>query len=185
MANAYDSIWTEELVSRFIKLHSDGLSFVAIGEALGLTKSACIGKAGRLKLPARRKSADRPRQERKPREPNVKAVNKPKLRIVRAGYGNGMRLDLSVTTDLPIFTCVDEGSLNKTLSELGPNECKYIAGDPREAALYCGHPIYKRSYCVEHFARCYVDPVNRPAAPASPGYQGQAPTERNQLGLVA
>jgi hypothetical protein len=153
--------WTDERVTLFKQMHEQGYSFSAMGEALGISKNACIGKAARLKLPARRVSVDRPRQKRKPRYPKVKAASKPKLRIVRAGYGSGLRIAKSVTLDLPIFTCVDEGSLTKTLDDLGVNECKYIAGDPQEGAFYCGHPIFKRSYCHDHFDRCYVEPLKR------------------------
>lgn len=153
--------WTDERISHFRQMHRDGLSFAEMGEALGISKNACIGKAARLKLPARRVSIDRPRQERKPRAPKPKAESKPMLRIVRAGYGSGLRVTRSVTTDLPIFTCVDADSLNKQLVELGTNDCKYIAGDPREGALYCGHSVFKRSYCEAHFERCYVEPIKR------------------------
>jgi hypothetical protein len=162
MANGSDSIWTDELIARFREMHRSGASFVVIGEALGVTKNACIGKARRLGLVLRRSpNGTRKPKSKRPRTPKVKAASKPILRIVRAGYGSGLRVAKSVTLDVPVFTCVDVGSLDKTLVELGNNECKYIAGDPREGALYCGHPIFKRSYCQTHFERCYVEPLKR------------------------
>lgn len=183
--------WTEERIAVLCKMHDEGCSFSAIGDALGISKNACIGKAGRLKLAARNDSKKRPREQdaskKRPRERTTrpKAVSKPKLRIVRAGYGNGLRVASSITTEMPIFTCVDADSLNKPLIDLGTNDCKYIAGDPREAALYCGLPIFKRSYCAEHFGRCYVEPEKRWDTPGNARMLQPQSFSADQLGSAA
>ncbi len=37
--------------------------------------------------------------------------------------------------------------------------CQWIEGEPdRGAYSFCGKPVLKRSYCAEHYARCYVKP---------------------------
>jgi hypothetical protein len=154
--------WTEERIALLRRMHRDGCSFSEIGDALGVSKNACIGKAGRLGLEKRRVGARS--GSRKPKDPRgkpEKVAHKTVLRVVRAGYGSGLRIASSVSADLPIFTCVDPDSLNKSLDDLGAHECKYIAGDPRDGALYCGHPIFERSYCQAHFERCYVEPQKR------------------------
>ncbi|MCK1367653.1 hypothetical protein IVB47_25120 [Bradyrhizobium sp. 62] len=165
------------------KMHAAGFSFALIGDAIGMSKNSCISKAGRLKLSKRRTSERQPRKQRPSR---AKAINRPVLRIVRAGYGNGLRVASSVMlSEMPVFACIDAAPLNKTLLELGANDCKYIAGDPREGALYCGHPVSQRSYCADHFARCYVEPLKRWGAPSSPGYQAPASGAPNHLESVA
>ncbi|MBM3554435.1 MAG: global cell cycle regulator GcrA-like protein [Alphaproteobacteria bacterium] len=46
-------IWTDEKVGQLTKLWDEGLSTAAIGERLGITKNAVVGKAHRLGLPPR------------------------------------------------------------------------------------------------------------------------------------
>lgn len=185
--NGADTIWTDDLISVLIKMHGQGASFIAIGEAIGVSKNSCIGKARRLGLMLRRQPNGSPR---KPRAKRVKTENpsgkrEKVLRIVRAGYGNGMRVASSTATEMPVFSCIELAPLNKTLIELGANDCKYIAGDPREAAAYCGHPVFKRSYCEGHFNRCYIEPEKRWGAPSSPGYHTSASGGANHLEVAA
>lgn len=127
------------------------------------TRNSIVGLLHRAGLTAEQKSEAR---KRRPPAPKRKREHKPVLRIVSAGYGNGMRVTSSVTSELPVFECIDLPPLNKTLAELGSNECRHIAGDPRDGALYCGHPVHRRSYCAAHFSRCYIEPVKRWSAAA-------------------
>lgn len=154
--------WTDERIATLKRMHRAGLSFSQIGAKLGVSRNACIGKAGRLELPGRLQL----RGPRKPRASRAKVKAEVKhtrvLRIVRAGFGNGMRVSSSVvSSEVRTFECIETPPLNKTLSDLGANDCKYITNDPRDGALYCGHPVSQRSYCADHFARCYFEPLKR------------------------
>lgn len=158
--NNNNTSWTDEQSALLRKLHGEGLSFALISDEVGHTRNSCIGKARRMDLPMRvtlksKNAEPRPKQERRRYISIVRANgNTPNLRVVE-----------TVQTDLPTFRC-DVEPLNKALDEIGREECRYIAGDPREGALYCGHPAVKRSYCAAHFARCYVEPLKRWGAAA-------------------
>ena len=45
--------WTDDRIDQLRKLWDQGLSASAIGRQLGVSKNAVVGKAHRLKLPAR------------------------------------------------------------------------------------------------------------------------------------
>lgn len=151
--------WTDERIATLKRMHRAGFSFSQIGTELGVSRNACIGKAGRLELPGRQL---KPRQPREPRQPKAKVKHTRVLRIVRAGFGNGLRVASSVaSSEVRTFACIETPPLNKALADVGANDCKYITNDPRDGALYCGHPISQRSYCAEHFARCYFEPLKR------------------------
>lgn len=51
--NIHIPTWTAERIDQLRKLHAANLSFQEIGTAIGMTRSACRGKASRLGLPAR------------------------------------------------------------------------------------------------------------------------------------
>jgi hypothetical protein len=150
--------WTDDEVEQFKRLHAAGDSFGLIGSQIGKSRNACISKARRLGLPMRVVTRSL-RPEKKPRPPKQ---NRPHLTICRAsGNSNKLRLIETVKADLPTFTC-DVVPLNKTLDDVGSG-CRYIGGDPiaDHPGIYCGHPVYKRSYCAAHFVRCYVEPAQR------------------------
>jgi hypothetical protein len=162
MANMTNSPWTDELRSEVKGMwanHSAQEIAVALQErGYNFTRNSIVGLLHRMGLTMEQKAEAR---KRRPPAPKRKREQKPVLRIVSAGYGSGMRITSSVTSDLPLFECVDLPPLNKTLAELGPNDCRYIAGDPLAGALYCGHQVHQRSYCAAHFSRCYVEPQKR------------------------
>jgi GcrA cell cycle regulator len=148
--------WTEEKIETLRRLHADGVSFALISEEVGMSRNSCIGKARRLELPMR-VTVKAKNGELKPRWQKRRYVS-----IVRAAASGTLKVVETVETDLPQFQC-DVVPLNKTLDEIGREDCRYITGDPLTdgAGIYCSHPVYKRSYCADHFARCYVEPRKR------------------------
>lgn len=46
--------WNQHLTSRLCELHGDGLSFAQVGERIGFSRNACIGRFNRLSLEAGR-----------------------------------------------------------------------------------------------------------------------------------
>jgi hypothetical protein len=149
--------WSEEQIQTLRRLHADGLSFALISEQVGHTRNSCIGKARRLDLPVR-VTVKAKNPGRRP-----SGQKRPYLRIVRAN-GNTPTLKVieTVKSDLPTFQC-EIVPLNKTLDELRSDHCRYITGDPVKdgPAIYCGHPVHKRSLCSAHFDRCYIEPQKR------------------------
>jgi hypothetical protein len=165
--------WTDEQIAQLRKLHGEGMSFALISEIVGHTRNSCIGKARRLELPMR------VTLKAKNCEPKPKGQKRKYISFLRtAGSTNTLRVVESVQTDLPTFQC-DVVPLNKTLDDLGRNDCRYIAGDPVTggAGIYCGHPVHLRSYCAEHFARCYVEPQKRWGGP------GQAISRKSAVSI--
>lgn len=154
--------WTDKQVEQLRKLHREGMSFALISDLVGHTRNSCIGKARRLELPMRVTV-----KSKTPETP--KKAKRPYLRVVRANGNTPMlRVIETVETDLPKFQC-EVVPLNKSLGELRSGDCRYITGDPLKdgPGLYCGHPTFKRSYCVDHFNRCYVEPQKRWARAAA------------------
>lgn len=148
--------WTEEKIETLRRLHADGVSFALISEEVGMSRNSCIGKARRLELPLR------VTVKAKNGEPKPRGHKRRYVSIVRAAASGTLKVVETVETDLPQFQC-DVVPLNKTLDEIVREDCRYITGDPLTdgAGIYCGHPVFKRSYCAEHFARCYVEPRKR------------------------
>lgn len=145
--------WTEEQVSEFRRLFAEGYSYALIGEKLGYSRNACIGKANRLGL-------GREWKEQSPiniRTTKPKPRLKPILRIVPAnGNSSQMRIIQTVMAEPERIRCAEVTPRNLTLAELEENDCRYIAGDDH---LYCAHP--KRpssSYCEQHHALVWVSP---------------------------
>lgn len=169
--------WSDEQLDLLRKLHSEGLSFALISEHVGHSRNSCIGKARRLDLPMR------VTLKSKNGEPKPKGQKRRYFSIVRAAAKSStLRVVETVQTDLPLFKC-DIVSLNKNLDDLRSDECRYIAADPIKDGphIFCANPVYKRSYCVEHFARCYVEPHKRWGAPSSPGYRDANASAANHL----
>lgn len=160
--------WSDEQVELLRKLHGEGLSFALISEQVGHSRNSCIGKARRLELPMR------VTVKSKNDEPKPKGQKRRYFSVVRAnGNSDRMRVLETVQTDFPEFKC-DVIPLNKSLDDLDAGSCHYITGDPvaEWPGIYCGHPVYKRSYCVDHFARCYIEPRKRWGAPSGIAQNG-------------
>lgn len=165
MPNQNNTIWTEEMISAMTEMWKT-MSAGAIADDfrarfnIHLTRNSVVGKLHRLGLTSSNKSADAPQRVRPPRS-TAPRVNRPVMRLVRtASKTNGLRLIQTTTSDTPVFECVVE-PLNKTFADLGANDCRHIANDPREGALYCGRQVFNRSFCAAHYARCYVAPEHR------------------------
>ncbi len=140
--------WTDERISDLVRLWDAGHSASYIGNAIGVTKNAVIGKAHRLKLPSRpspiRHAAAPKTPKLKPKpvpamapKPVAKAPPKPVVRAVRAARA--------------------------THAQAGSASCLWPFGDPSTPDFYfCGAEAEPgKPYCSEHCARAYV---SRPRA---------------------
>jgi GcrA cell cycle regulator len=83
-ANAW--IWTDEKIQQLSKLWDEGLSTAAIGERLGITKNAVVGKAHRLGLPARPSPVKRRMEMRPPPPPPQLVLAPPPKPVVPGSY---------------------------------------------------------------------------------------------------
>ena len=115
--------WTPLKISALIALWNEGLSTSEIGNRLGISKNAVIGRVHRLGLPKR---------------------NSPIIR-----------------------TPPPQSSSLLTLEKIGPNQCRFPLGGPKERAIeFCGEPVIEgKPYCGPHAARCFLKPSRDKGVP--------------------
>ncbi len=124
-------VWTEERIADLKRLWTAGHSTSHIGTVLGVSKNAVIGKAHRLKLPARPSPIRRSSGPSKPKPaPFPKRVPKIQRR--------------------PFF--------KPARPRDGAPSCLWPTGDPGDADFhFCGgKTVPGRPYCPEHCARAYL-----------------------------
>jgi GcrA cell cycle regulator len=143
--------WTDEHVLELRKLNSEGYSASQIGNRLGCSRNAVIGKLHRLQLPSLHKpTAAQPRQ---------RAVRTPIVRIVRVnGNSDKMRVMQSVTGNLFEPRVVEAAPLHISFDDLTSTTCKYPFGDIPNMT-FCGHlSAAGSSYCNSHHKLCWRKP---------------------------
>lgn len=146
---AVNFLWTHEAIALLRQLWDAGHAASKIGDQLGISRCAVLGKVHRLGLAGRRiKERVKKRRQRheRPRrnEGVVQKINRPKSRI-------SLPLLPSPAEAIPM------GPL-KTLMELEPKDCRYPYGTPGEPGFgFCGHSKMEGfSYCGLHVSCCFV-----------------------------
>ena len=124
------------------------LSTREIGERMGLTKNAVVGRAQRLGLPGRP-------------SPILPPVVKPDGAAAprRFDARRAATLPPALTAVAPVAPAMQ--ALPARLAGSRPaRACRYIAGQPAGlATVYCDAPTQAgSSYCPHHHARCYATP---------------------------
>lgn len=165
------SPWTLDLVARLVSLFHLNLSFGVIANDLGLTRNACIGKAGRMKL---RRASRKPQRQLVSSRPVMSTLPKsgPKLRYhigvqdqFNAPYVEKIDFSPAVAdTEIPL-------AQRKTLMQLEAYHCRFPVGEPTEPDFFfCGGTIVDGSpYCAHHTKICFT------AAPPKPSRYGFRP----------
>lgn len=137
--------WTDERVAILRALIAKGETARNIGQELGITRNAAIGKALRLGLHIGGGKKDRTRGHRK----DV-ADKRNKLTRLFLPRQYQERIAPSPTVAAP-------DSINKTLLELRGSDCRYPVTED-SPFLFCGHPQDGgSSYCAHHHQLCTMD----------------------------
>lgn len=124
--------WPDDRVATFKELYAAGLSHAQIGEAMGITRCASIGKAHRLGLDARKEAKPGPKSKRSPRNSFLR---------VRAPV-----IDHEPLSDL--FEPLCERVL---LLDLQPDECRWPVTEINNQHLFCAATkTLGSSYCAHH-----------------------------------
>ena len=149
--------WTPELVKELQKLWNKGLTTMEIGQQLGLSKNAVVGKAHRLGLESR----PSPIKHESVKRMTNKAIRK-NIDIEKNEY-----LSSSVPED-PVFKSEPlppEINIHKSkkhkgvaLVDLKPNSCRWPEGDPKDPNFhFCGERVAPgKIYCPDHCAIAYT-----------------------------
>ena len=147
--------WTPELVKELEKLWKKGLTTMEIGNQLGLSKNAVVGKAHRLGLESRPSPI---------KYENVKRVASKAIHKKETTEES----DVSGTSSSPVFKSEPlppEINIHKSkkhkgvaLVDLKPNSCRWPEGDPKDPNFhFCGERVAPgKIYCPAHCAIAYT-----------------------------
>ena len=137
--------WNQQKVEDLKKLWNEGVATSRIGEQLGFTKNAVIGKAFRLGLERRQNS-----RKKTAHSQNVSSVTM---------YRETSTISHSQTTPKREVTRKREKfSFKKSIVGTGSfKSCQWPIGDPLEEGFhYCGgQNIPTKPYCIEHYKKAY------------------------------
>lgn len=126
-AEMRETIWTDEKVKMLEALLKEKLSASQIGERLGVSRNAVIGKAHRLNMKLRSHPEASAARRVVRQKPSAPTVFEPFLR--------------------------PDGQLHDTLS-ITDRSCKWIVEGHGKNARYCGHEAApKRSWCEYHMTK--------------------------------
>lgn len=152
-----ESVWTAKRVRQLATLWSEGLSASQIAAELhcGLTRNAVIGKVHRIGLPERKARALAPTnpavlEERRHRKRERERLYRKRWIIARREFKSEAWSPQAVVFAAP---------RPRTLLELGPHDCRWGLGDPRNPAfLFCGALVTVKGcpYCVAHARLAYL-----------------------------
>ena len=137
--------WNQQKVDDLKKLWNEGVATSRIGEQLGFTKNAVIGKAFRLGLERRQNSRKKTTQSQ-----SVSSVTM--YRETSAPVHSQMTPKKEVTRRREKF------SFKKSIVGTGSfKSCQWPIGDPLEEGFhYCGgQNIPTKPYCIEHYKKAY------------------------------
>ena len=135
--------WNQQKVDDLKKLWNEGVATSRIGEQLGFTKNAVIGKAFRLGLERRQNS----------RKKNTQSVSSVTMyRETSVSSNSQLSPKREVTRRREKF------SFKKSIVGTGSfKSCQWPIGDPlKEGFHYCGgQNIPTKPYCIEHYKKAY------------------------------
>jgi hypothetical protein len=142
-----------------IKHWNEGLTATQIGEKIGKTRSAVLGKISRLRasgINLERRAVDKKEKKTKRKDKPLKDERQLSfIDFFTETLVPGPVPDLpSIFDDLPI----SKSEAGIDLFSLKPFQCHYVIGRIDDTSMYCGEPVHRRSMCKEHHARCYYKP---------------------------
>ena len=160
--------WTYDRIDQLRKLWNQRLSASAIGRQLGVSKNAVVGKAHRLKLPAR------PSPIRKGARPPVRRMAllpKPFALPVRRHHARPSPALAELTERVVEAPIAPPPLMERPAAAppTGPGQptrrvargitaCLWPIGDPGDSSFhFCGSEVVPgKSYCTEHCQRAYI-----------------------------
>ena len=136
--------WNQQKVDDLKKLWNDGVATSRIGEQLGFTKNAVIGKAFRLGLERRQNSR--------------KKISQQAPFSSTTMYRETASSSSSSSTKREPVKRREKFSFKKSIVGTGSfKSCQWPIGDPLEEGFhYCGgQNIPTKPYCIDHYKKAY------------------------------
>lgn len=137
--------WTETMINRLTTLRATGASYNDIAKAMGISKNAAVGKAGRIGL-----GQEGTRGCINPRDPN--APPNPQ------GRPHAPRVTLPALTGY-VMPQPDPAAPQR----VSRGDCAWLDGQ-RDSYRQCVEPAQRGSYCVGHAERAFLSPGGGRAA---------------------
>jgi GcrA cell cycle regulator len=158
------NLWTDERVTRLRKLWDEGHSCSQIASRLdcGLSRNAVIGKASRLKLPARMTPERKARCYRSGPVSYEEKQRREAERLVRRMIAQRDKRKRKQDGSLPPLHIIEPikppDFLALTFGELKPESCRYPRGEGSDMR-FCGQPKMQGfSYCQYCYAITHHKP---------------------------
>lgn len=152
--------WTDELTNRLVNLWNEGVSATKIGDELGFTRNAIIGKKDRLDKAGHFEFQHKPKTRDKGKrkvKPWVKPVVLEERKVEPVSVMAPFVFDSGRASTMGKRS---RGALPKEEKMIGsvrfrdakPSDCRWIAGNPKDPdVMVCGkHKVTGSSYCAEH-----------------------------------
>ena len=137
--------WNQQKVEDLKKLWNEGVATSRIGEQLGFTKNAVIGKAFRLGLERRQNS-------------RKKTAHSQSVSSVTMYRESSAPSHSQITPKREVTRRREKFSFKKSIVGTGSfKSCQWPIGDPLEEGFhYCGgQNIPTKPYCIEHYKKAY------------------------------
>ena len=137
--------WNQQKVDDLKKLWNEGVATSRIGEQLGFTKNAVIGKAFRLGLERRQNS-------------RKKTIHSQSVSSVTMYRETSVPGHSQITPKREATRKREKFSFKKSIVGTGNfKSCQWPIGDPLEEGFhYCGgQNIPTKPYCIEHYKKAY------------------------------
>jgi len=172
MANQYSGLntWTPERIAILRKLWAAGLSCSQIAARIGgISRNAVIGKASRLGLAGRISGGKKGQGagQQRPKNDKRHILNN----ILTAKLRREAR-EYAIAEALKKQPGAERETARKTLQELEPGDCRFIADEPT-GRCFCAKPVLPgTSYCPQHFMRTHSG-----ASPSNPSVNRRETTE--------
>lgn len=143
--------WSQEIVDELVALYNKGFSAGAISKAIpgNFSRNAVIGKIYRMGLPMIGNTL-KVRVQRDGQLSKVRARQRRAAERLERAKKVYPRPPSIAEAPLPVQTAYSQ-SLNLSFDDLTRYSCRWIDGDPRDGAGYCGHEqAHGSSYCPHH-----------------------------------
>lgn len=147
--------WTPERIEELTQLWNAGHSASVIGKRLGVSKNAVVGKAHRLKLPARPSPIRRQSKTAAPVRKPAPALTKPLAAPVSVPAPPPAPAAREVVARPPMIRPRQQPVPRQQPS---PRQCQWPIGDPTKPDFhFCGEAaVPSKPYCSDHCAVAYV-----------------------------